>query len=222
MTVMHTEHWLADIAEQYRSEGYDVVSQPASALVPPFARNYPIDLIASKADEKVLVQIKEDRQQLRDDQAAIALAEVIKNEPRWRFDIVVINPTAALRLAPDAAEPSLDGIEENLVAAEQMSRSGETQASYVISWAALEAAMRHAARRAGIDVKSPVPSFLLRALYAGGLLGRSEFDELNQAIKTRNAVVHGMTTPAIKPAMSQYVLGIARKLISGNGKKPAA
>jgi hypothetical protein len=139
------------------------------------------------------------------------------------LDLIVLKgEDAADEVSADAAEPPVGEIEQSLSHAEDMSRTGALPLSCVMSWAALEAAMRHAARAAGIAVKSTAPSFLLRALYAQGLLLRSDFDQLNQAIRVRNAVVHGLRLPAIDPALPPYVASIARKLLAENGQKPAA
>jgi hypothetical protein len=56
-------------------------------------------------------------------------------------------------------------------------------------WAAQESALRHAARPAGIEVKSAAPGYLLRAFCAKGTLVQSEFDRLNEALRIRNSLV---------------------------------
>src|SRR5258708_1722562 len=220
---MVSEDTLAQVAEKYRCEGYQVVSRPSADDVPAFARDHQVDLIAYKGNEQVLVQVKASRHELRDDPKAIELAELVNGQHGWRFDLVVLNQEPDFdKVSPEASEPPAETIEERLADAEQMSNTGELQLSCVMSWAGLEAAMRHAARAAGIEVKSAAPSFLLGALYSEGLLHRNEFNQLNEAMKIRNALVHGMMIPAINASVPQYVVEVARKLLSENGKKPAA
>src|SRR5260370_33838378 len=86
-------------------------------------------------------------------------------------------------LSPKASESSLEKIEADLAYAERMVTVGDIGTSCVISWAALESALRHAARGAGIEVKSAAPGYLLRALCAKGILEQSEFDRLNDALR---------------------------------------
>lgn len=220
---MDMDQELAGVAQKYRDEGYQVTLRPQGGDVPPFAVGQRFDLVATKGDERVVVLVKENRAALRQDTAALRLADLIEAQHGWRLDLVVLNREAPGEdVSGDAAEPSLAKIEQHLARAEQMSDSGELSLSCVVSWAGLEAAMRHAARAAGIAVKSAAPSFLLRALYAEGLLPQGDFDRLNQAIKVRNAVVHGLQVPAIDPTLPPYVAGIARKLLAENGQKPAA
>jgi hypothetical protein len=220
---MDFDQELASVAEEYRNEGYQVTLRPQGSNLPVFAAGHMVELLASRGSEHVLVQVKQSSEELRNDRTATYLADQVEKHPGWRLDLVVLNrQVAADAVSDDAAEPPLGEIEQNLSHAEQMSRAGELPLSCVVSWAALEAAMRHAARATGIAVKSAAPSFLLRALYAEGLLPRSDFDHLNEAIKVRNAVVHGLRLPAIDPGLPPYVATIARKLLAENGQKPAA
>jgi uncharacterized protein YutE (UPF0331/DUF86 family) len=220
---MDFDQELASVAEKYRREGYQVTIRPQESVLPPFTAGQSIDLLVTRGDEQVLVQVKRSREELRSDARLIGLAELVENHPGWRLDLVVLKAEdAADEVSEDAAEPPVGEIEQSLSQAEDMSRTGALSLSCVLSWAALEAAMRHAARAAGIAVKSAAPSFLLRALYTQGLLHRSDFDQLNQAIRVRNAVVHGLLVPAIDPALPPYVASVARKLLAENGQKPAA
>jgi Holliday junction resolvase-like predicted endonuclease len=220
---MDFENALAQVAEQYRAEGYRVLVHPGAGDLPPFAEGHNVDLVAQNDDEKVLVQVKARRGDLRDAPDALQLAERVSSQPGWRFDVVVLNLGGpAYTVVPEAAEPPAETIEQSLAHAERMSRAGELQVSCVLSWAALEAAMRHAARAAGIEVTNAASPYLLRALYAEGLLQREEFDHLNDTMKIRNALVHGMVVPTIDPAVPRQVVSVARKLLSEDGAKPAA
>lgn len=211
---------IAAIADKYRSEGYQVLLQPSDLDCPEFARGRDVDLIVERDGEKALVQIKPSRLDIND--KSIKLAESVDQHADWRFDLVILNtPTSSYDVSPEAAEPSLERIEQELAAAEHISSTGDARLSCVVSWAALEATLRRAAREAGIPVRSPEPTYLLRALYAGGVLQRQEFDDLNDAIKTRDALVHGLTVPAISPTLPKYLVGIARRLLE-HSKKPAA
>ncbi len=218
---MDMERELAQVADKYRCEGYRVMLHPGAGDVPSFAEGQAVDLLAQKGEEKVLVRVKANREDLRDDQGLLRLAELVDQQPEWRLDLVVLNRDApAYQVAPDATEPPLEQIEQSLAHAEQVSVAGELQLSCVLSWAALEAAMRRTARAAGIGVKDASPSYLLRALYAEGFLYKQEFDRLDDVMKIRNAIVHGMMLPAISPTIPQDVASVARRLLSANGIQP--
>lgn len=217
------DHWVSQVAQQYRDEGYGVILHPGLGVLPGFAQGHDIDLMANKGDERVLVQIKARRQDLQTDTRSIKLAEAVNRQPGWRFDLVVINADSESdKVVASAKEPAPEKIETSLSRAEQLWNSGDEQLSCVLSWAALEAAMRHAVRVEGIELENGSPSFLLRALYSRGIIAKKEFERLNEAAMLRNAVVHGMVPPAISPSVSQEVVAVARRLLSRNGKQPAA
>jgi len=142
-------------------------------------------------------------------------------------DIEAITPIAAGRqmyadpelLSPAASESSREKIEADLAHAERMLTAGEVRMACVFSWAAFESVLRHVARGAGIAVKSAAPAYLLRALCAKGVLRQSEFDRLNEALKIRNSLVHGMSLSEIDTGVTLYVAGIARRLLSENGRQ---
>lgn len=216
---MDRERGLAQVAEKYRCEGYRVIERPAGGDLPPFAEGRGVDLVAYRDGEKVLVQVKRTHQELLDAPDAMELAEGVSRHPEWRFDLVVLNEDGPqYKVPPEAAEPSVEDIEKSLTDAEGKSAVGDVRLSCVLSWAALEAAMRHAARAAGIEARNAAPAFLLQALYADGYLARDEFDGLKSAMKVRNALVHGLTLPAVDPALPQYIAGVARRLLSTNGQ----
>ncbi len=217
---MDIKHAVAQVAQQYRGEGYEVIENPGRGELPVFAKSFAVDLLARKDGEQALVRVKVNQEDLRQDSGLIPLADVVNRQPGWRLDLVVLNPEGSRpRIAPEASEPSTDKIRQSLDDAQHLSEAGELPASYLLSWAALEAAMRYAARTTGVDKTTSAPTFLLRLLYSDGLLDREEFDRLNDAMKVRNALAHGLTLPSIDPALPEFVARVARKLVSPNGSK---
>jgi hypothetical protein len=218
---MNIEQAVAQVAEKYRREGYQVIPHPEPDQVPPFAQGHEIDLVAFRDGEKVLVEVKVSREDLQKDAQLLQMAEAVNGQPGWRLDLVVLNADApAYQVSPDALEPRAEDIRRNLDQAEHLVKTKGLPVAVVMSWAALEAAMRLAARRTGIEPGNGAPSFLLGALYAQGPLHREEFDRLNEAMKVRNALVHGMTVSAIDPSLPQYIIAVARRLLSQNGSAP--
>src|SRR5437868_1946237 len=139
------------------------------------------------------------------DDRFLAAADIEANTPITAGRQIYADPEF---LSPKASESSLEKIEADLVYAERMVTAGDSRTSCIISWAALESALRHAARAAGIGVKSAAPGYLLRALCAKGILEQSEFDRLNEALRIRNSLVHGMSLPEIDPGVTRYIAGV--------------
>ncbi|HZV06655.1 MAG TPA: hypothetical protein VE999_16360 [Gemmataceae bacterium] len=220
---MDREQAIENVAGRYRSEGYQVTVQPKESQVPSFAAGLPVDLLATKGNEHVLVQVKESTEELRKDQETVRIAEAVKDQPGWRFDVVVLNGHSSTeKLAAEAPEPSIDAILRNLENAERTAQVGDHATSFILAWASLEAVMRRVARAEGMDLQNISPFFLLRTLYSNGLLDREEFDRLNDFLRLRNAVVHGLEPPSIDSARTLYVIAAARKLLGGIGQEKSS
>jgi hypothetical protein len=219
---MNFETELAQLAERYRSEGYEVTIRPRDGQIPAFAAGFHPDLLARKDGLKVLVQVKESQEDLRRDPDTSRLAEVVNAQPGWRFDLVVLNRgEEPEKVVTEAEEPSVESLSQTLDYAERTARAGDTLGAFVRAWASLEATMRRAARLAGLGVGNFSPLFLLSTLYSNGLLEREEYDELNNHLRLRNAVVHGLEVPPIDVRVPLYVASAARKLLAWDGKEPA-
>jgi GTPase len=121
----------------------------------------------------------------------------------------------------NAAEPAPEKLLANLAAAEQMApRDGAT--AFILSWAALESALRRAVLAARLDVVRETASRLVGALYNGKLLDGDELIRLRASVKVRNALVRGLAVPAPGPSAVQEVADVARRLLAQNGKAPGS
>jgi hypothetical protein len=130
-----------------------------------------------------------------------------------------------LQLIPEeelnASEPAPAKVLANLAAAEQMApRDGAT--AFIQSWAALESAMRRAARAARLDVDRGGASRLIGELYNGKLLDGDELIRLRASVKVRNALVRGLAVAVPGPGAVQEVAVVARRLLAANGKAPGS
>jgi hypothetical protein len=220
---MEYENDLARVAEQYRFEGYEVTLRPQSVQLPAFAAGFHPDMLAVKDGVKVLVQVKKDQDELRKDPDTARLAEVMNAQPGWRFDLVVLNKdTEPERVVLEAHEPSEEVLTHHLDAVERTARAGDTVAAFIRAWASLEAAMRRAARNAGLDIARLSPQYLLGTLYSNGLLERSEYDELSNYLQLRNTVVHGLEVPRMDAAVPLSIASAARKLLAWDGTEQPA
>ena len=92
---MDVEHAIAEAAEKYRGEGYRVIPHPENGDVPTFVNGHHVDFVAFRGEEKVQVQVKDTMADLHGDQTdAGSLVELVKAQPGWRFDLVVVNLNA--------------------------------------------------------------------------------------------------------------------------------
>jgi hypothetical protein len=213
---MDYEKELERTAKQYRDEGYLVITHPDRDHLPGFAADFGVDLLATRGDERVLVQVKQDRAALEADPSVPARAEITNAQPGWQYDLVLLNPDNPVRRTiRDAEEPSIEQIEQMLHEAEMVLRANALRAAFVLAWSGLEASMRRLAQRAGLNGKvGTQPLLLVRELYSSGYISQEDFHRLERTRKLRTEIVHGLVPAIIDGGVVQYVINFARQFLA--------
>jgi hypothetical protein len=221
---MDFEKELERIAEQYRAEGYIVITHPDADHLPGFAADFGVDMVATRGDGQVLVQVKRDRAALEADPNVPVRAEITNAHPGWRYDLVLLQPDNPVRrLLRDASEPSAEEVEQMLAEAERVVQLGTPRAAFVLAWGGLEAAMRRLAQQAGLNGKiGTQPLLLVRELYSSGYLSPEDFQRLEETRVIRTEIVHGLAPPAIDAGIVGYLTRLARRLMAGDANAPEA
>jgi uncharacterized protein YutE (UPF0331/DUF86 family) len=194
---MRQPDWTADraelerVAQEYRARGYQVVVSPSASEVPDFVREYPPDIVARGTQDSVVIEVRHgvssaDRDRLR------AIAERVERHPGWRF-VVVSAPSGRGLLSDTEFRPiDMEKVRALLREAEGLKSAGHREASLLVCWAALEAAMRLAAQRHAVDLPRPDAWSLMRELVSNGVLDREQYQRLNESFRLRSAVAHGL------------------------------
>lgn len=179
------------VAEEYRRQGYDVDVIPSGPSLPEFLAGYRPDIIAKRPDGSVVVvEVKVGTQtsvaeRFRD------IAERVNRQPGWRFSVVYVNP-----LDPDQiteADPApLAELQDLAREADVLLGADQPKAAFLISWSALEGALRLLARRAQLPLETMPTSALVRELYSAGELSREHFEIILRFLPIRNRLVHGL------------------------------
>ena len=217
---MNIEQELERLAQQYRSEGYAVITHPDTAHLPGFAADFAVDMLATRGHEKVLIQAKRDRADLKQDLRAPRLAEITNQQPGWRYDLVVLGQDNPLRrITHMSGEPTVEQIGQMLGEAERSLLVDSPRAAFVLAWAVLEAAMRRAAQRFGLNGKiGTQPALLVRELYTSGRISPEDFRRLEEARRMRAEIIHGLCPSNVDAAAVQSVLDMARRLLAESEK----
>ena len=204
---------LERIAQQYRDEGYTVLLRPRGDQLPSFVANLEPDVIATRGDEKVVVEVRERRSDLADNPAVKRIAEVVNGQPGWRFDLVILgSESPSQRIAGKAKEPSPEQIQTLLDRARTALSSGLSDMAIVSAWAALEAAMRRVRDDAELNGRTSANE-LLGTLYSNGFISRTEFEQARDAWAVRTQAVHGFVTPQVDPMLIEDVIALAKKVM---------
>src|SRR5206468_2050575 len=84
--------------DRYREQGYQVVLRPGPDDLPPFAKDFKVEIVATRADGGVVASVKASAKDFETDRELSRYAEVIGKYPQWRYDVFAVGP-------PEASSP---------------------------------------------------------------------------------------------------------------------
>ena len=184
-----------ELAREYRDRGYQVTVEPESGQLPePLARFRP-DLVARKADDLVVVEVKA-RESLPD-QRLQDLAEVVRRQPGWRFELVLLKPESG---PPGTRAWNAEDVQDSLRQTEAILNSGFPEAALLLAWSAAEATLRLLADKERLPLERDDAVYLLRLLVTRAVITREEYGRLWDVLELRNAVAHGLKPPQLDAA----------------------
>jgi hypothetical protein len=223
---MDIEQRLTNIADRYRSQGYQVVMHPEPKDLPDFAKTFKVEIVARRTDGSALVAVKKSPKELEDNPNVAKYAEITAKQPGWRFDIVVLGPNDETKMPDqrDAQEPSDEDLEHQFQLVRRFVDAKLNQQALVLAWSVLEAAMRRRLQAEGEEAGwGSSPRTMMNELLSAGAFSNSVFQDLEGLFQGRSAIVHGFTMPIIEPSAVNFILDLARKLLeeSKQVKQPA-
>jgi hypothetical protein len=223
---MNFEQRLNLVAERYRSLGYKVVVRPGSEELPPFAKDFKVEILATGPDGSILVSAKKNPLELEADPNLPRYAEVTSQQPGWRYDLFVLGPDSQpLPLTHQVKELQEDEILRSLDTVQEMLRASFVEQALVAAWAPLEAAMRRRLRAGGEEAGWGTSArTLLNELYSAGAISTGVLRQLEGILSLRSAMAHGFSTPVVVDAkVVQFLVDTARRLLgeSQPTKQPA-
>lgn len=186
------ERRLHEIADEYRRRGYRVIVGPSARQLPAFLKDYAPDLVAEGPDDSVVVEFKSQAENSRTDNWA-DLARTLQQHPGWRLELVVDD---SLRREPPATIGRPE-IERRLQDGLQLMETNVLDASLLLTWSAVEAAMRLACVKHRIDLPDLRPATVITRLYTDGIIDREDYDLLMHNMRMRNAIAHGFSQDEI-------------------------
>jgi len=222
---MNNEQRLNQVAERYRNLGFNVVVHPQPDQLPPFAKDFKVEILATKPDGSALAVAKNSPSELEADPNVQRYAEVTTRQPGGSLDVFVLGPdTPRVPVKQDVKDLEDQEIRRLLDDVERMVHAGFVTASIAAAWAALEAAMRRRLRAGGQQAGwGDNPRTLLNDLFSAGVFNNRVFRDLEGLFHLRSKVVHGFAAPEVEPSAVQFLVDTARRLLDepGPAKKTA-
>jgi hypothetical protein len=212
---MNIEQRLNVVADRYRNLGFKVVLHPMADDLPPFAKDFKVQVLATKDDGSVLAVAKASPSELQADQDVARYAEITDRQSGWRLDVFVLGPDAPVVPAKgEVREPADDDLRRAMSDAERMLKEGFASQAFVTAWAALEAAMRRRlVASGGKATYGTSPRTMLNELFSAGIFSNSVFRHLEGLFQLRNIIVHGFAVPQFPSSAVEFLLSTAAQLL---------
>src|SRR5262245_9550525 len=93
---MDIEQRLNFLANRYRSLGFKVVVYPGPDDLPPFAKDFKVELLATGPGGNVLTVAKGSPAELEADPNIPSYAELTEHQPGWRLEVLIVDPAGGL------------------------------------------------------------------------------------------------------------------------------
>jgi hypothetical protein len=213
---MNIEQELKRVADTYTRQGYQVTIRPGPEALPPFARDFKVEILCKRGMEGVLVAVKRDRDEAATDSELARYAEITGLQKGWRFDLAVVEAQRPSTQEIDGASDfSEEDIQSSFADASEMVRAGYLRPAVITAWAGLEAAMRLRLRAAGERAGwGAAPRSMLNELYSNGFITVEEFRDLENLYRVSNQIVHGFaSTRASEGEAVQFLRDVGHRLI---------
>ena len=195
--------------EEYQNKGYTVLRQAPLE----FMSDFVADLVARKDDETIVIEVST--------QAGLALntriselVETLRTKPGWSFELLLVGEPEKLDSPPAAQLLDDHEILQRLDHAVRALESGLAEVAFVTAWSALEAATRALiSEEIGTNSDITMSGHVLDEAVYLGVISRSDYDDLREMMKYRNAIVHGFSPSDFGNNMVTELIGRVKKIL---------
>ena len=195
--------------EEYQNKGYTVLRQAPLE----FMSDFVADLVARKDDETIVIEVST--------QAGLALntriselVETLRTKPGWSFELLLVGEPEKLDSPPSAQLLDDHEILQRLDHAVRALESGLAEVAFVTAWSALEAATRALiSEEIGTNSDITMSGHVLDEAVYLGVISRSDYDDLREMMKYRNAIVHGFSPSDFGNNMVTELIGRVKRIL---------
>jgi len=201
-----------NLAEEYRSKGYEVIEEPVSEQLPDFLVGYQPDLLIRRGDEAVVIEVKS-RSSLIKDPRIKDLARLLQARPGWNFELVIVGEEEKLDTPAGTRPFEKKDILQGIDTAKKLLASGDLEAALLLAWPSVEAIVRMLTEKEGIVLDRLTPSYIFKQAVTNGVISREDYNRLTEVMKYRNALVHGFKTTDLDSTLLTQLIVIAEHLL---------
>lgn len=181
------------IAKRYEEQGYVVTFDPPASVFPFSLDNYQPDMLATKADENIIIEVKSAGTKV-DSEPYLRLAQEVQRHSGWRFLLATVNE-AELQDQHSRGDGNLniERLHEYLGKIDKVAEKEELAVLVLPQlWTAYLSALRLLARRDGLVIEDGSDLSFLNQAYATGLLSFDEYESARRLLNLRNRAAHSL------------------------------
>ncbi len=207
---------IKELAAEYRKLGFDVHIQPTRSKRPSFLQELQPDMIASRGDENIVVEVKSGSGGIESPYQQFVSA--LQNQPGWRFELVLTNSREVAKYGSEYELLDGDEIRSMAIESHKSLRRGERRIAALLAWICLEGVLVEGLRKyIATPVLNRSPKRLIKEAVSMGLLNQGDYRNLEHFAEFRNGFVHAMRVEPPQAEDIQYVLQIVNKILNRKG-----
>lgn len=197
---------LEKVRQSLIAEGYEVVIEPNSLLLPAFLEGFRPDALAYRSDKNLIVEVA--TQSPAAEKRLKKLHSLVSNQPGWALRLIWTSKDNSSRSLHQSA-PSI--INQTLTDVERLVTLSQPKAGLLLGWATFEALGR--ALQPDNLAKPQTPARLVEQLAMAGIILPAEADDLRELISKRNRLIHGELRVDVRKRDVQTLANVLRRLL---------
>ena len=181
---------VASLAASYVKEGFDVIADPTASQLPFNLGNYVPDLVATKDDVGLIVDVRTTAARMSVDRLQ-SIAEQVAEHPGWRFMLVTLDDVDSSIPTTDEELPTWQQLKQKLQVAREILATGAADVCLLYLWGIFEAALRRRALVQIIPVERLQAKSLVNHMYSKGEISVNDLDLIHDFLAKSNRIAHG-------------------------------
>lgn len=205
-------------ADWYSQQGYQVSVGPPPRELPEFLRTLAPDMIAQRAGENIVVEIKTSSP--ASFEQVQRLARALENRAGWKLQVVYAD-LADPEWAPPPELPDISQLVTRLASVESVDGENDhSRLQFLLLWSIIEAAARHKMSSLKIPPTRRISSSaLLKMLLTEGVVEEDRYAVLRRGLAVRNAIAHGFLNQPVDAALFEELRKSGRLLLRSGEQK---
>ncbi len=203
-----------EIADEWRSRGYEVTIHPKRDQLPSFMEGFSLDLLMRKGDESVVVEIKSGPTMEREGRPS-GLAGVVRDRPGWNYWLVPVNVGEQLRVPKGVRSFAREDVLDCAAESERLLDAGFADAAFIQACAAADSAVRILLDEEGELLGRPPSEHAITLAAQEGIISMECYFFLRDVLRRRNALVHGFAPGDVDAEGVREVMDLAKRLLEG-------